>query len=84
MATAKKTTARRRSPQRRSSSDWYRVSEPGGFHADSKGFSGSMKQGELVRGSHPAVKAYPQFFERMDDVDRPEVESATAAPGEQR
>ena len=74
MPTAKKATE----------SDWYRVSEPGGFHAAGKDFEGSLKQGELVRGSHPAVKAYPQFFERMDDVDRPEVESATAAPGEKR
>jgi len=65
--------------------DWFRVSEPGGFHVAGKdGATISMRQGELVRGSHPSVKAYPQYFERMDDTDRPDVEQATAAPGEKR
>lgn len=62
--------------------DWYRVTET--FHADRPDYAGTMKQGDLVRGSHAAVKALPQFFERLDGVDRPDVESATAAPGEKR
>lgn len=65
--------------------DWYRVSEQGGFHVAGKdGVTVSMKQGELVRGSHPLIKEYPQYFERLDDTDRPDVEQATAAPGEKR
>lgn len=67
------------------SDDWYRVSEPGGFNVAGKdGLTISMRQGELVRGSHSLVKTYPQYFERLDDTDRPEVEQATAAPGEKR
>jgi len=40
--------------------------------------------GELVRGNHPAVKANPDFFEDIENFDRPAVEAATAAPGEKR
>ena len=44
----------------------------------------SIVQGELVRSTHPVVKACPSWFENLEDFDRPEVEQATAAPGEKR
>jgi hypothetical protein len=61
---------------------WYRCKET--FHADTPRYAGTVMQGELVRGNHAAVKAFPQFFEPLDGIDRPDVESATAAPGEKR
>jgi hypothetical protein len=41
-------------------------------------------KGELLRSNHPTVKAFPEFFVPIDDFDRPDVEQATAAPGEKR
>jgi len=40
-------------------------------------------EGELVRGTHPVVKAAPDYVEEVGDyIDR--IEQATAAPGEKR
>jgi hypothetical protein len=44
----------------------------------------SVRQGELIRSNHPVVKAVPAWFEDAESFDRPEVEQATAAPGEKR
>ena len=82
LAPTRKTAARK---PRASTSDWYRVKEQGGAHIAGKdGTTITLRQGELVRGSHPILKSHPQYFEKLDDTDRPEVEQATAAPGEQR
>lgn len=43
-----------------------------------------VKRGELVRDGDPLLKALPGSFEKADDVVRPEVEQATASPGEKR
>jgi hypothetical protein len=41
---------------------------------------------ELFAADHPIVRAYPDFFKPLEDPhrQRPEVEQATAAPGEKR
>jgi len=73
MATAKKATTTRTAVYRCTTT----------FSAQPKGEIWTMVQGDLVRGNHPAVKLYPEFFELVDDFDKP-VEQATAAPGEKR
>jgi len=41
-------------------------------------------QGALYRGSHWAVKANPDYFDLAENRVTPDVEQATAAPGEKR
>jgi ribosomal protein L31 len=84
MATAKKTTARKSTT--RSTATVMRCKVSGGFHVQLKGENHPtyIGDGELVRADHKVVKAYPQMFEPADNFDRPEVEAATAAPGEKR
>jgi hypothetical protein len=44
-----------------------------------------VAEGELVRGNHAAVKHNAAWFASAEDFDAPpEVEQATAAPGEKR
>lgn len=44
---------------------------------------GDAAMGERFAEDHEMVKKNPQFFQRVQ-VDAPEVEAATAAPGEER
>jgi hypothetical protein len=43
-------------------------------------------KGEIADADHPAVRKYPMYFEPMvaRHQAKPEVEQATAAPGEKR
>ena len=44
---------------------------------------GDARAGERFAADHEMVKTNPQYFQSLE-VDAPEVESATAAPGEDR
>lgn len=43
-----------------------------------------FRQGDVVRGSDPAVKKWPTRFGVPRYLNEPRVEQATAAPGERR
>jgi hypothetical protein len=44
---------------------------------------GEARAGDRFAEGHPMVKKNPQYFQRVE-VDGPEVEMATAAPGAER
>lgn len=46
--------------------------------------SHSIRKGETYESSHPVVKAIPDWFEPVERRFEPEVEQATASPGEKR
>jgi hypothetical protein len=47
--------------------------------------SGSAAAGlTLLYGDDPLVRSHPEFFKESPDHARPEVEEATASPGEKR
>lgn len=67
--------------------DYYRAKE--GFGAMQDGEMIHVAAGEFVRAGHPILKRREELFEPVTsfgrfDVDPPEVEQATAAPGEKR
>jgi hypothetical protein len=63
--------------------DFYRVKDS--VHIETGDGAYSFTKGELIRGSHSILtKDYMHLFEALDDVVRPEVEQATAAPAEKR
>lgn len=44
-----------------------------------------LAPGEILAASHEIVRTYPHFFKPLDrDRQRPDVEQATAEPGEKR
>lgn len=85
---AKKRTIRRTSSASKAAAQVFRAKEPAAIHVSDEEGSISFVKGELVRGDHKVFKlaggAYRDLFEPVDDFDRPEVEQATAAPGEKR
>lgn len=60
----------------------YRCKVP--FSIDVDGVPTTYRTGTLVYDDDPGFKASPGSFEEAADAVRPEVEQATAAPGEQR
>ncbi len=65
---------------------WYVCKEP--FVSADPDFPFSGRKGiTRVRGSDPAYRRWPQFFERITSSDHsapPEVEEAVAPPGKKR
>lgn len=64
---------------------YYRANQ--GFATILDGENLFVQKGELVHHSHPLLKGRDEMFDPADDFgrfDRPEVEQATAAPGERR
>jgi hypothetical protein len=65
-----------------------------GYYAANQGFATTfegeplfVKEGELVHKDHPLLKGREELFEPAEQLtrfDRPEIEQATAAPGEKR
>jgi hypothetical protein len=60
-----------------------------GFTCELDGVEVRVASGERVRAGHPLLRAYAEHFEAADshltyDHQPPEVEQATAAPGELR
>jgi len=58
-----------------------------GFACDLKGEMFIVAKGERVREGHPLLRSHADYFEPADVSARfapPEVEQATAAPGEKR
>ena len=52
-----------------------------------EGKSIQVIQGQMFEDNHPAVKAFPEMFGKIDSIGRnlpTPVEQATAAPGERR
>jgi hypothetical protein len=66
--------------------EYYKAKE--GFVTQFKGEQISVAAGELVIAGHPLLKGRAELFEPASSLgrftERPEVEEATAAPGEKR
>jgi hypothetical protein len=65
--------------------DFYKAKE--GFAAMQDGELVHVAAGEIVRAGNPIMKHRESLFAPVDDFgrfDRPDVEQATAAPGEKR
>lgn len=65
----------------------------GGFVRAKESFSGQrgkentvvvVHKGDFLPDDAEAVKLFPEFFETIEEFVRPQVEQATAAPGEKR
>jgi hypothetical protein len=54
------------------------------FSTDLDGVPTNVQRGERVRAGHPLVMSNPQYFSDVETTVKYDVESASAAPGEQR
>lgn len=72
----------------RKKSDYFKAREA--FGVMFEGEQITVPAGEIVPAGHPLLKGRGELFEpvvsfgRFDTAERPEVEQATAAPGEKR
>lgn len=63
--------------------EFVRAREP--FSGDMDGTPFVVNPSEVLASDHPLVRKYPKHFVPLEeDRQRPQVEQATAAPGEQR
>jgi len=70
---------------KKSATGYYRANQ--GFSTILDGESLFVQKGELVHSGHPLLKGREDLFDPADNFgrfDRPEVEEATAAPGQKR
>ena len=62
--------------------EYYRAKE--GFAANVDGELVFVAAGELFRAGHSIMKRRESLFAPVTDLGRPDIEQATAAPGEKR